>query len=302
MDAENPIALEGMTRIVNRYLQMADAALRKQDVEKARSYFEKAKMVTSGLPLAKVDNERLISLEQQIVQPKVSRSLADAKISQSTNRETTNLQNDIENSITVENPLAVVQTSIRTPNPDYLDEQVVTQAKNLVAKGQENAAIDLLRGQVGQRSFPLSEAYLLDIYLQQKNIVAMQQLLEQSSLVDFRKGYYQARLLVLRGDNAAAIVQLESQLANAKQDENFRALLAGLYQREGYSLQAITAYRNLIQDFAPQPAYWLGLALSLDTQNQKASAIYAYQKLLEFNAIDTQVADYAQRRITELSL
>lgn len=301
LDAKNSIALDGMVRITQRYLKMIEIAINQQQFEKAILYLEKAKMVSSDIGLPPIDAQSLESFTQQLT----TRQFSDGK--QTT--ETFTSQESVDssgasaeaNSISVENPLAQVQSVVRLPNQEYRDEQSVNQAKNLVANGQENQAIELLQSQIQEASSPLSEAYLLDIYYQQKNLAAMQSLLQNTSLSELNKAYYQARLAILQGDNHAAIAQLESQLVNAKQNENFRALLAGLYQREGQSLQAITAYRNLLQDFQPQPAYWLGLALSLDTENQLQSAIFAYQKLLEFDSIEAQVIAYAQNRISELS-
>lgn len=177
----------------------------------------------------------------------------------------------------------------------------MNQARKLVESGRLIEAVERLLLQIQSAVSPLSEAYLLDIYYQQQNLPAMQSLLANTSISSVQKSYYQARAYLLSGENQLAISMLESQLAQAKSDEKFRALLAGLYQKEGLYAQAITAYRNLLQEFIPQPAYWLGFALSLDAQGQSQTAIFAYQKLLEFDALDAQVVSYAQNRINELS-
>lgn len=305
LDTQNSIALDGMVRITQRYLQMIEIAINKQQFEKAVLYLEKAKMVSADIRLPAIYAQSLENFTQQLTAPHSSdiNPVIDTFISNEGPLESVDSSavSTESNSISVENPLAQVQSVVRLPNQEYKDEQSVDNAKNLVANGQESQAIEILQLQIQEASSPLSEAYLLEIYYQQKNLSAMQSFLQNTSLSEPGKAYYQARLLMLQNDDPAAIAQLESHLANAKQNENFRALLAGLYQREGQSLQAITAYRNLLQDFQPQPAYWLGLALSLDTEHQSQSAIFAYQKLLEFDSVEARVIEYAKNRITELS-
>ncbi len=308
IDAENAVAQAGLLKIVQRYQHMVEKSIGRQDFMKAQAYLEKLLMVSGSVELSEVDTNK-----NQYLSEKITAALATPRVlaendSELPSNPISTIQDSAEqvaftpeNSETVTNPLAVVQSAVRTPNPEFVDEQSVNQARKLVESGKLVEAIDILQLQIQSSVSPLSEAYLLDIYYQQQDLSAMQSLLANTSIPDVQKAYYQARAYLLSGDNQLAISALETQLAQAKTDENFRALLAGLYQKEGMFSQAITAYRNLLQEFIPQPAYWLGFALSLDAQGQSKTAIFAYQKLLEFNSLDTQVVAYAQNRINELS-
>ena len=304
MDSENSVAREGLLKIVLRYQQMIEKSIGQKDYLKAQNYLDKLKMVAAGIELSQIDRDKTEYFSEQIALASVESKTPIETDSQmvSSGVSTISAEQVVpENSETVTNPLAVVQSAVRTPNPEFVDEQSVNQARKLVESGKLVEAIDILQLQIQSNVSLLSEAYLLDIYYQQQDLPSMQSLLANTSIPSVQKAYYQARAYLLSGENQLAINTLESQLAQAKANENFRALLAGLYQKEGLHAQAITAYRNLLQEFIPQPAYWLGFALSLDAQGQSKTAVFAFQKLLEFDSLDAQVMDYAQHRINALS-
>lgn len=297
IDTENPVAQAGLVKIVQRYQHMVEKSIGQQDFVKAQAYLEKLLMVSDSVELSEVDTNKNQYLSEKIaaaLSPAVPHRLTEDNSAE----EVAVAPEDPE---TVTNPLALVQSTVRTPNPEFVDEQSVNQARKLVESGKLVEAINILQLQIQSSVSPLSEAYLLDIYYQQQDLPSMQSLLANTSIPSVQKAYYQARAYLLSGENQLAINTLESQLAQAKANENFRALLAGLYQKEGLHAQAITAYRNLLQEFIPQPAYWLGFALSLDAQGQSQTAVFAFQKLLEFDSLDAQVMDYAQQRINALS-
>lgn len=298
IDSKNPVAEEGLLKIVLRYQQMIEKSIGQEDYLKAQNYLDKLQMVAASIELSQLDRDKTQYLSDQIT---AALSLTETQALIESGSDASVAQVVMDNSVTATNPLAAVQSAVRTPNPEFVDEQSVNQARKLVESGQLVEAVNRLQLQIQSAASPLSEAYLLDIYYQQQDLPAMQLLLANTSISSVQKSYYQARAYLLSGENQLAIAMLESQLAQAKSDEKFRALLAGLYQKEGMYAQAITAYRNLLQEFIPQPAYWLGFALSLDAQGQSQTAIFAYQKLLEFEALETQVVAYAQSRINELS-
>lgn len=300
LDAENEIAFMGMRKITDRYLQMAEKSIQKNDFSKAQFFLEKARGVTP-------DDQRIDILRRNIV----SQDIATEK---STN-ESANVESVAVESIVASDPFEQSvnpQTNVTgadseaslaiTPNIEFLDQQAVQQAQELITQGFQSKALDILENHIQLYRAPISEQYLLDIYYQNKNQQAMERLLASSlTIPSIDQVYYSARVQLLKGDNQSAIHLLESQLSQAATHENYRALLAGLYQRDQHYLQAISAYRNLLQSFQPKPAYWLGLALSLDAETQIAAAVHAYTQLLSFQQLEPQVQDYARARIAELS-
>ena len=289
LDSQNAIAIGGMTKITDRYLQMAEAAIKKNDLIKAEFFITKAAMVTP-------EDVRLVNYRNQLSIPIVSEM--------KTVEANANLQSSISVSDPFQHSLNESQHAslIITPNHEFLDEQIVKQSRDWINQGFKSKAIESLENHIQLYSAPASENYLLDLYYQDKNLTAMQNLLNSNlTMTTAEQTYYRARASILQNDNQTAITLLESYLSQAVDNENYRALLAGLYQREQLYTQATSAYRNLLQRFKPKPAYWLGLALSLDAQNQSATAIHAYKNILEFEQLEPQVREYAQDRIAQLS-
>jgi MSHA biogenesis protein MshN len=112
--------------------------------------------------------------------------------------------------------------------------------------------------------------------------------------------FYQAKMLVSQQREDQAMDLLETHLADAEKDENYRALLAGLYQKNGKPLEAANHYRRLLTVFGDKPAYWLGFALSQDALNQPQAALQAYQRVNQYNDLPPQVQTYIQQRLAAL--
>jgi MSHA biogenesis protein MshN len=309
LDAQNPVAIAGVNKITDRYLQMAEKSIKKNDFTKAGFFLDKAGMVTpNDIRIADFRNHL------SIIEGQDSVSVSDPFEPDSRlrgNDEFLSNNEALSNNETPSNDKALLNDERMTtgnasltitPNPEFLDEQRVKQARDWVAQGLKSKAIELLENHIQLYAAPASEQYLLDLYYSDKNLTAMQTLLNSNLKIStLDQTYYRARAAILQGDNQSAITLLESHLSEAAANENYRALLAGLYQREQLYAQATSAYRNLLQSFNPKPAYWLGLALSFDAQNQASAAIHAYKKILDFEQLEPQVIEYAQDRIVQLS-
>lgn len=310
LDAANPVALDGLKKITDRYLQMADQALKKNNLQRANEYLEKARIVSPNEPrLAQVVNAdaeslQVTTLEKPQQQARESDVLGTSTTElQTTTTTTIKTVDSVSVSVPFEQKLLQDQPrlSVTASNED-LQRLAISEANELIRQGLKTRALENLHNFIQVNLAPETEVFLLDIYYQDKNISALEQLLaSQLNVTNVVRAYYCARLELLKGNQTSAIHYLESQLSAASANENYRALLAGLYQREGHDLQAISAYRNLLQTFPAKPAYWLGLALSLDANSQTHAATHAYTQLLKMDNLDMQVRDYAQDRITELS-
>ncbi len=299
LDAQNPVARAGINRITDRYLQMAEKSIQKNDFIKAGFFLDKAGMVTPN-------DIRITEFRNQlsVIEGQESVSVSDPfGVSMDSRLRGNNEFLSNNEALSNDESRSIGNSSLTiTPNPEFLDEQMVRQARDWVAQGLKSKAIEKLNNHIQLYAAPGSEVYLLDLYYQDRNFTAMQTLLNANLHIStMDRTYYRARAAILQGDNQSAIAFLESQLSDAAANENYRALLAGLYQREQLYTQATSAYRNLLQSFNPKPAYWLGLALSFDAQNQAAAAIHAYQKILDFEQLEPQVIEYAQDRIVQLT-
>jgi len=188
------------------------------------------------------------------------------------------------------------------PNIKWQDQQQAQQANQLAAQGQSDVAITKLQQFIATAAQPReSIKTLLDLFAVQENVPAMEALLTQANyLSTVEQNFYAAKIAVIQQLDARAIELLESHLGEAEQNENYRALLAGLYQRTGMNLEAANHYRRLLSVFGDKPAYWLGFALAQDALNQEQVAAQAYQRVNQYADLQPQVRTYVQQRIAAL--
>jgi|GEM_PF-3543213 len=188
------------------------------------------------------------------------------------------------------------------PNIKWQDQQQAQQANQLVGQGQIDIAIAKLQNYIATAAQPReSVKTLLDIFAVQENSGAIQTLLAQANYLSVdEQSFYKAKIAVIQQKDAQAIQLLEAHLGEAEHNENYRALLAGLYQRTGMYLEAANHYRRLLSVFGDKPAYWLGFALSQDALNQPKVAAQAYQRVNQYTDLQPQVRTYVQQRITAL--
>lgn len=188
------------------------------------------------------------------------------------------------------------------PNVKWIDQQQAQQANQLIAQGQTDFAIEKLQHFIATADQPReSVKTLLDIFAMQENTNAMQRLLAQANYLSaVEQAFYGAKIASIQQQDVKAIQLLEAHLGEAERNENYRALLAGLYQRTGMHLEAANHYRRLLSVFGDKPAYWLGFALAQDALNQPQVAAQAYQRVNQYADLQPQVRTYVQQRIAAL--
>jgi tetratricopeptide (TPR) repeat protein len=188
------------------------------------------------------------------------------------------------------------------PNAKWKDQQQSQQASQLVAQGQTDLAIERLQSFIDTAVQPReSLKTLLDIFAARENTDAMQALLAQVNYLSVvEQTFYTAKIASIKNEDAQAIQLLEAHLGEAERDENYRALLAGLYQRDGMHLEAANHYRRLLSVFGDKSAYWLGFALAQDALNQPQVAVQAFQRVNQYVDLQPQVRNYVRQRIAAL--
>lgn len=188
------------------------------------------------------------------------------------------------------------------PNAKWQDEEKARQARELIAQGQVGVAVEQLQQFVAKAKQPReSVKTLLDILIEQNDLAETQKIVNQADFLSPQERvFYQAKILVSQQLDEQAIELLEMNLVDADNDENYRALLAGLYQKNGQSVEAANHYRRLLSVFGDKPAYWLGFALSQDALNQPQVALQAYQRVNQYADLPPQVRTYIQQRLAAL--
>jgi DNA-binding SARP family transcriptional activator len=188
------------------------------------------------------------------------------------------------------------------PNAKWKDEQQAQEAVELLAQGQADLAVEKLQHFISVEKQPReSMKALLDIFVAQEKPDAVRNSLAQASyLTVVDQTFYAAKVAIIQQEEIQAIQLLEAHLDEAEKNENYRSLLAGLYQRTGSHLEAANHYRRLLSVFGDKPAYWLGFALAQDSLNQGPVAAQAYQRVNQYADLQPQVRTYIQQRIAAL--
>ncbi len=189
-----------------------------------------------------------------------------------------------------------------SPNPVAVDQRQTEKARQLLMQGQESVAIIGLQAFIASAKAPReSTKLLLDIFNVQGNVMDMEKLLATANyLPSVDQYFYMAKILIAKQREADAIQLLELHLTEANEQENYLALLAGLYQRAGSFQEAATLYRRLLTSAGDKPAYWLGFALAQDSLDQPQTAKQAYLRLANYSDLQPQVRTYIQQRLAAL--
>ncbi len=103
--------------------------------------------------------------------------------------------------------------------------------------------------------------------------------------LDLAPGFQAARhnyaVVLFRQNKAAeAIPHIESLLAQAPRDPNFRALLAACLAMVAEYAKAIAVYEAVLADYPNQPKIWLSYGHALRTAGRREDAVAAYRKCL----------------------
>ncbi|RJQ49158.1 MAG: hypothetical protein C4528_01260 [Gammaproteobacteria bacterium] len=212
-------------------------------------------------------------------------------------------------------PPARVQDSTPAGRPPRIKKPSVQGPSQLAERNYQEAVEALQNGKVADARQRLREALaqqprhhqsrelLAEIYLRGGQTGEAESLLAAGAALDpghtlFSKLH--ARLLAQRGDISGALRVLERYPADAAGDPEHHALLGALYQRAGNHAQAISAYRAALRLQSNQGQWWMGLAISLEAEQNPGEALSAYRRAQSSGALTGAALDFVQRKITRL--
>src|SRR5690606_29077729 len=301
IDPHNSQASQGLVAITARYLELANDALQQQELVRAHTLLRRAKLVTP-------ENEDVAKFEAlltQVQSTEPSQSVKALSTDQQAEKPTENIEQEVavsaqSDSYSLPEQTTVVAPQLQvTPNREWQDQQAAAQARVFMQQGQVQRARMQLEVFLQQQGASVHSSQLLcQIYLDQGELVkAAQLLLDADQWPATERIRMRAQMHIAQGNNAEALTLLEANLAEAENDERYRALLASLYHTVGNYHESIASYRRLINVFGEKSAYWLGMALSLDALEQNTSALEAYRRAYEFQPLPAEVNKYIEQRV-----
>ncbi len=93
---------------------------------------------------------------------------------------------------------------------------------------------------------------------------------------------------------------LERGAPHARQDPEYQAFHAALLQRAGRHDEAARHYRQALEARPLEARWWLGLAITLESQQRTPEAAEAYARSLQGASLDANLRRFAQQRLAAI--
>ncbi len=272
-DKKNKRAVEGIKKIVDRYLYLADLvvskkeyykvpALLKSAVDVGGEYFDMSAAINKYSPYLNSGN-MFVDLSDSAADTDNTEQLSDHKYK------------------------SIVE----------VDNEIFQVAFRQLSVNDSRGAMRILNfyESLGTQ-WGRSQDLLLQLLLADKNLQAAEALIAhypQLDVVDFSEKA--AKIIVARGDALGALRLLQSHVADMDAHPEYYALMAALhYKLEEYN-QAILLYKKLLKIDVENSRYWLGLAVSLAAIKSEKS-IDAFRFVHKLSGENSLVKKYLDQR------
>jgi len=110
-----------------------------------------------------------------------------------------------------------------------------------------------------------------------------------------------AGLLLKNNQEKEALKRLLDINTQTVKDERFLTLLAAAYQQNKFVVKSEESYQQLLDINPDKAEYWLGLAVSLESQKRNNDALVAYRRALALNSLKPVVVNYIKQRINSIN-
>jgi MSHA biogenesis protein MshN len=187
---------------------------------------------------------------------------------------------------------------------EELAENTYQEAARLKAQGNSVEAERQLKTLLAvQPKHIKARDLLIGIHLANGRVPEAQETLEQGMAqvpahLAFR--YQLARLYLERGEEARAVSLLEEARRQGHSDPELPAFLAAVYQRVGRHADAVKSYQAALAAKPQEGRWWVGLGISLETQQDSGAARDAYRRALDTGRLTASLARYAEDRLKAL--
>lgn len=185
--------------------------------------------------------------------------------------------------------------------PETVDLRVSRQLMTLLDAGDSGAAEQLLLKVAEEQTAPVSrEVFARAMLVQEMPDRALRWLSG-----DGVQGYPSLRLLRARallsaGDLGGALATLLKSVPPVKTHIEYRVTLATLLQQDGQSIESARHWSALITVDDSRAAWWVGLAIALESRGELGGAIRAYGQAAQLPGLSPSLAEYVRERLNKL--
>lgn len=287
LDEKNAQALEGINRIVNRYITLAERVIKKNESYKVAGLIKNAYFVGQNY----MDMDPIVSKYASYIDDQsVFIGIPSERVGRVNEQSSTK-----EAGATVDEIMSIERSIYDVDNDIALTASKLIQNKNI-----DGATAVLERFTSLSNYWGKSYDLLLNMYLKQSEIKKAEALISSNSTLDtFQMAEKVSRLFIAGEDPRGALNLLNGHFPDIKQYNEYYAVKASLYHDIGRYEDAVDLYRKLIKEDYDNSRYWLGLAVSLDA-TADSNAIEAFRYAYEYSSPNSNVKEYIEQRLLVL--
>ncbi|MFT5117406.1 MAG: tetratricopeptide (TPR) repeat protein [Kiritimatiellia bacterium] len=284
----HPKALQGIKKIVDRYVYLAESVIAKNQEYKVPGLIKKAYQVGEKY------------MDVTVLMQQFSAYLPNDSIFFDASSANNNTPVNSEKS-----PTSNAETRIEGKNLNAHDEvifiadrKIAETAYKLFLSGDLASAEQVLKN-FTQLSGIWGESndLLLKMYLSQEKIAQAENLIYESKALDtYQFAEKAARVMMTRGDSQGALKMLVAYRPEFLENTSYYVLLASLYHKVGDFQRSVYWYRQLLSVNHKDARLWLGLAVSLDALNNVEDALQAFGYVRLYAQNQSAIKQYINER------
>ena len=222
-------------------------------------------------------------------------------------RQTSNPEDAVSEPVVAESKSAQ-ETEAPTPSvkqvretPEAIDRRVSRELASLLRSGDTLEAEQKLQELAAtQAAIASREVFARQMLVQEMPDRALAWLPESVTNGDAGLRLLRARALHAKGRLPDAITALELSVPAVRQNVEYRVTLATLLQQAGRNTEAARQWSALIAEDDSRAAWWVGLAIALETGGEINSAVRAYSQAVQLPGLSPSLADYVRERLKSL--
>lgn len=185
--------------------------------------------------------------------------------------------------------------------PEAVDLRVSRELAKLLRVGESRVAEQRLAELVARQEAPISrEVFARAMLVQEMPARALQWLSGADAQAHPALRLLQARAQLALGRLDAALMTLTNDIPEAREHPEYRVTLATLLQQSGQSVEAARHWSALIAVDDSRPAWWVGLAIALESRGEVGGAVKAYAQAAQLPGLSPSLADYVRDRLNTL--
>lgn len=185
--------------------------------------------------------------------------------------------------------------------PEAIDRRVSRELASLLRSGETRQAEEMLQELANVQAATASrEVFARQMLVQEMPDRALAWLPESVTSRDAGLRLLRARALHAKGSLPEALATLESSVPAVRQAVEYRVTLATLLQQAGRTTDAARHWSALIAEDDSRAAWWVGLAIALETGGETNSAVRAYSQAAQLPGLSPSLANYVRERLKAL--